>query len=98
VAGAQAPRAAWLDESLIVEHKVPPWTGLPLWIPLSFADEAGFMQIDCTKAERAGLRTRPLVDTVRDTAQWLAQRDNAGAWKDALTADTEREILAAAKP
>ena len=65
--------------------------------PLSFADEAGFMQIDCTKAERAGLRTRPLADTVRDTAQWLAQRDNAGAWKDVLTADAEREILAAAQ-
>ena len=56
------------------------------------------MQIDCTKAERAGLRTRPLIDTVRDTAQWLAQRDNAGAWKDVLTADVEREILVAAKP
>ena len=53
--------------------------------PQSFADEAGFMQIDCTKAERAGLRTRPLAQTIADTAAWLAQRDNAGAWKDVLT-------------
>ena len=52
------------------------------------------MQIDCTKAERAGLRTRPLAQTIADTAAWLADRDNAGAWKDVLTADVEQEILA----
>ncbi len=94
--GRAAPEPRWTDEATLVEHKVQPWTGLPLWIPLSFADEAGFMQIDCTKAERAGLRTRPLLDTVRDTAHWLAQRDNANAWKDVLTADAEREVLDAA--
>jgi 2'-hydroxyisoflavone reductase len=87
----------WIDEEILIEHKVDPWTGLPLWIPLSFADEAGFMQIDCTKAERAGLRTRPLRDTIRDTAAWLAQRDNAGAWRDAIGADREREVLDAAR-
>jgi 2'-hydroxyisoflavone reductase len=97
VAGPKAPTPAWVDEAVLVEKKVEPWTGLPLWIPLSFADEAGFMQIDCTKAERAGLRTRRLDDTVRDTAAWLAQRDNAGAWKDVLTAEREREVLDAAR-
>ena len=91
--GANAPQPQWVDEALLTEHKVQPWTGLPLWIPSSFGDEAGFMQIDCTKAQRAGLRTRAIEATVRDTAQWLAQRDNAGAWKDVLTADAEREIL-----
>jgi 2'-hydroxyisoflavone reductase len=97
VGGAGAPTPRWVDEKLLVEKKVDPWTGLPLWIPLSFADESGFMQIDCTKAQRAGLRTRPLADTIRDTAAWLAQRDNAGAWKDVLTADREREVLDAAR-
>jgi 2'-hydroxyisoflavone reductase len=92
--GPSAPRPRWIDEAALVEHKVPPWTGLPLWIPQSFSDEAGFMQIDCTKAERAGLRTRPLDATIADTAHWLAQRDNAGAWKDVMSADVEREILA----
>jgi len=94
--GAQAPRPAWTDETTLVEHKVEPWTGLPLWIPQSFAEEAGFMQIDCTKAERAGLRTRPLAQTIADSAAWLAQRDNAGAWKAVLTAEKEREIIAEA--
>jgi 2'-hydroxyisoflavone reductase len=85
-----------VDEALLVEHKVTPWTGLPLWIPESFADEAGFMQIDCTKAQRAGLRTRPLAQTVADTAAWLAQRGPGHAWPDVMSADTERAILTAA--
>jgi len=97
VGGPEAPAPAWVDEAVLLEKKVEPWTGLPLWIPQSFADEAGFMQIDCTKAERAGLRTRPLEDTVRDCATWLAQRDNAGAWKDVLTAEREREVVDAAR-
>jgi len=97
VAGAGAPTPRWVDEAVLADQKVEPWTGLPLWIPLSFAEEAGFMQINCTKAERAGLRTRPLQETVRDTAAWLAQRDNAGAWKDVLAADREREVLDAAR-
>jgi 2'-hydroxyisoflavone reductase len=93
--GAAAPRPAWVDEALLLEHKVAPWTGLPLWIPATFKDEAGFMEIDCTKAQRAGLATRPLRATCADTAAWLAQRSNAGAWKDVLTAEAEREILKA---
>ena len=93
--GSGAPRAAWTEEATLLEHKVAPWTGLPLWIPSTFADEAGFMLIDCTKAHRAGLRTRPPAATLADTAAWLAQRDNAGAWKDVLSADAERTILAA---
>jgi 2'-hydroxyisoflavone reductase len=95
VGGAAAPRAAWTDEATLIAHKVEPWTGLPLWIPTSFAEEAGFMEIDCGKAQRAGLRARPPAATIADTAAWLAQRDNAGAWKDVLKADAEREILAA---
>jgi 2'-hydroxyisoflavone reductase len=93
VGGAASPRPAWVDEALLVEQKVAPWTGLPLWIPSTFADEAGFMEIDCRKAVRAGLATRPLATTVADTAAWLAARDNENAWKDVLTADAEREIL-----
>lgn len=94
--GATSPRATWVDEDVLVEQKVEPWTGLPLWIPSSFANEAGFMQIDCTKAQRAGLVTRPLVETIADTAAWLAQRDNGTAWRDVLTADAERRVVTAA--
>ncbi len=95
VGGAQAPQPAWTEEALLLEYKVEPWTGLPLWIPASYTDMGGFMEVDCTKAARAGLVTGPLAQTVADTAAWLAARDNTGAWKIVLGADAEREILAA---
>lgn len=95
-AGAGAPQATWVEESLLLEQKVEPWTGLPLWIPATFVDEAGFMEFDCRKAQAAGLRIRRLADTIDATAAWLAARDNGGAWKAVLTAEAEREILAKA--
>lgn len=94
--GAAAPRPLWVDENVLVEQKVEPWIGLPLWIPASFASEAGFMQIDCTKAQHAGLVTRPLASTIADTAAWLAQRDNTSAWRDTLSDDAERDVVRAA--
>ena len=96
--GAAGPTPVWIDEARLVEMKVTPWTGLPMWIPGTFDDMRGFMEVDCTKAQRSGLRTRPLAATITDTAAWLAQRDNTGAWKDVLRADAEREILAQAPP
>ena len=91
---AGAPQVAWIDEALLLEHKVEPWTGLPMWIPSTFVDEAGFMEFDCRRAQAAGLRIRPLAETIDATDAWLAARDNSGAWKAVLTADAERAILA----
>ena len=88
------PRAAWLPESALVAAGVVPWTGLPLWIPESERDAAGFMTIDCARAQRAGLATRPLARTIADTAAWLATRDNANAWRHVMSADVERQLVA----
>jgi len=55
---------------------------------------AGFMSFDCTKAARRGLTARPLAQTIDDTAAWLIARDNAGAWKNVLSAEMECAILA----
>jgi hypothetical protein len=52
------------------------------------------MEFDCRRATAAGMRIRPLQETIDATAEWLAARDNGGAWKAVLTAPAEREILA----
>ena len=93
-AGVAVPTPRWIDEALLIEQKAEPWTGLPLWIPSTFADEAGFMEFDCRRAAAAGMRIRPLQETIDATAAWLASRDNGNAWKVVLTAQAEREILA----
>jgi 2'-hydroxyisoflavone reductase len=87
------PEAAWIDDATLVAHDVTPWTGLPLWLPPSDADSAGFMAMDCSRAEAAGLAIRPLGETISDTAAWLAVRDNSGAWKQVMSADAEARLL-----
>ena len=88
------PEPVWIDETVLATHHVEPWTGLPLWLPSSERDAAGFMAIDATRAQRAGLAARPLAATVRDTAAWLAERNNALAWQKVLSDARERLILA----
>jgi len=53
------------------------------------------MSVDCDRAHATGLFTRPLDETVRDTAAWLAARDNAGAWQHVLSASREQLLLSA---
>jgi 2'-hydroxyisoflavone reductase len=93
-ASSAPPRPAWIDDEELVANGVTPWVGLPLWLPPSEPDSGGFMTMDCSRAQRAGLSIRPLAATIRDTARWLLERDNAGAWKQVLTAEAERAILA----
>ncbi|HEX6137662.1 MAG TPA: NAD-dependent epimerase/dehydratase family protein [Casimicrobiaceae bacterium] len=93
-AAPSAPRPAWIEEERLVAAGVTPWIGLPLWLPANDADSAGFMTMDCTRALEAGLATRPLPETIHDTAEWLVRRDNAGAWQHVLSADAERALLA----
>ncbi len=91
------PHVAWVEDDVLVAQRVQAWTGLPLWLPASEPDHAGFMQVSTARAQAEGLATRPLAQTIADTAQWLAARDNAGAWKHVLTARAERAIVGLAQ-
>jgi 2'-hydroxyisoflavone reductase len=94
-AAAGKPEATprWVAEDFLAQHDVAPWSELPLWIPESSTEMAGFMQIDCAKAFADGLQTRPLQDTVRDVLTWLdTQRGDAPA-KAGLGQDKELSLL-----
>lgn len=56
----------WIDEQWLIDQGVTQWTELPLWRALP---TAWLMATD--RAEAAGLRCRPLADTVADTWKWL---------------------------
>ena len=86
--------AHWVDDETLLRHGVTPWTGLPLWIPASDAESAGFMHLPCARALAHGLAFRPLDETIDETVAWLRQRDNATAWRNVLSDAKEREILA----
>jgi len=51
-------------EALLLEQKVQPWSELPLWLPSSDPAHAGFNRADLARAHAAGLRTRPLRETI----------------------------------
>jgi 2'-hydroxyisoflavone reductase len=59
----------WVDSGFLVEHEVGEWMELPLW--LSSPGYAGLFSIDPTAAFAAGLQTRPLEETARDTLAWV---------------------------
>jgi nucleoside-diphosphate-sugar epimerase len=87
------PELTWVDQDFLAEHRVQPWMGersLPMWLPLP--DYAGFMTRDVTPAVEAGLRTRPLVDTARDTLEWL-QTGPDRVLRVGLDPDEEADVL-----
>ena len=94
---ASAPAPVWVADGRLLEFHVAPWVGLPLWIPGGEPDTAGFHEVNAGRASAAGLRTRSLTDTVRDTAEWLLERENDGAWKQVLTDARERQIVSAVR-
>jgi 2'-hydroxyisoflavone reductase len=69
VSGSDA-EIAWVDESFLLEREVGPWMELPLWLPESDPEHAHMQEADVSRAVAAGLRFRPVEETVRDTLAW----------------------------
>ncbi|WP_194814567.1 NAD-dependent epimerase/dehydratase family protein [Nocardia sp. XZ_19_385] len=80
------------DEHWLAEQGVRQWTELPLW-----RTYAGAWAVDSSRANAAGLVTRPLRDTVADTWAWLqdggASVEHERSAELGITADRERAIL-----
>lgn len=59
----------WVPSDFCAEQGLNPWAQLPVWAP-RVGDMRGINQVDCSRAVEAGMRTRPLADTVRDVYAW----------------------------
>ena len=59
----------WVDGDFLAEHEVGEWMELPLW--LHGPEHAGMLSIDPARAFAAGLVTRPVAETARDTLEWV---------------------------
>jgi 2'-hydroxyisoflavone reductase len=68
VAGTDA-ELVWVEPGFLLEHDVGEWMELPLW--LASPEYAGMLSVDPARAFAAGLETRPLEETVRDTLAWI---------------------------
>jgi 2'-hydroxyisoflavone reductase len=85
----------WVPEKFLEEHKVNPWEDMPVWA----GADAGFSQIDCTKAIGKGLRFRSADDTAKDTLAWwkTLPEERRAKMRAGLSSEREKEVLAAWK-
>lgn len=63
-------KLVWVDAAFLEGEQVSPWGDMPVWIPRE-GDGAGMCSINFQKSRKAGLRSRPLDVTVRDTMAWF---------------------------
>ncbi|WP_155373873.1 NAD-dependent epimerase/dehydratase family protein [Catellatospora vulcania] len=68
-AGASA-RLRWVPPEAFTAAGVQPWSELPIWIPEG-SGVRGLHETDAERAHAAGLRCRPIEQTVADTWAWL---------------------------
>jgi len=84
VAGGQV---TWVDDTFLLEREVGEWMELPLWIA-NTAGQERFHEVDTTKAHAAGLRHRPLAETIDATLADAETVEGVG-----LSAEREAELL-----
>lgn len=94
------PRLRWMPEKQVLSARVQPWIELPIWLPQG-EDHAAMHESDVSKAVSAGLRVRPVEQTVQDTWTWLRSIGGVPPQRTdrpvvGLDPHKEAEILAAA--
>jgi nucleoside-diphosphate-sugar epimerase len=87
----------WTDPETILAAGIQPWTELPIWLPPEYHHDT----IDVTRALDAGLRLRPVEETVADTWTWLQSLPGAPPQRPdrpavGLAPETEAKVLASA--
>jgi 2'-hydroxyisoflavone reductase len=94
-AAGTTPDVVWAPERFLLDRKVEPWMGLPLWIPED--DPEGLAVFDNRRAIAAGLSFRPTVQTAADTLAWELERPpgSLGDYTAGIPREQERELLAA---
>ncbi|MEI7034614.1 NAD-dependent epimerase/dehydratase family protein [Streptomyces pratensis] len=72
VTGADA-ELRWTDPEVLTSAGVEPWSDLPIWLPEGELHDS-LHRGGHVKAYAAGLRCRPVAETVADTWSWMCDR------------------------
>lgn len=85
----------WVEDEFLLKQGVQPFQDLPFWVPRPDVDS--LMSIDVQKAVQAGLRFRPLEETVRDLLAWVdtLPGDELPGRKVGISLEREAQLLAA---
>lgn len=88
-AAGTSPEFIRMSEEFILENNVAPYTELPLWVPESWS---GTDHVDISKALSAGLRFRPLSQTIADTLSFDRSR-SGHTLRSGLSPERESELI-----
>lgn len=87
----------WVPAPEVLAAGIEPWTQLPIWVPPD-GEYASLHDADTSRAAAAGLRCRPMAETVADTWAWLQQAGDpeppAGRPAPGLDPAVEERVLA----
>ncbi|MGW1001012.1 SDR family oxidoreductase [Streptomyces sp. NPDC002520] len=90
----------WTDPDVVLAAGVEPWTQLPVWVPPGTDMHDALHGADVSRALAAGLRCRPVTETVADTWTWLRSIGGTAPQRPdrppvGLDPETEAKLLAA---
>lgn len=88
----------WTAPERILEAGIEPWVDLPIWLPPGEMHDA-LHGADVSQAIGAGLRCRPVLETVADTWAWLQRLDGVAPQRPdrpvvGLDPEAEAHVLA----
>lgn len=92
--GAPPAELVWAGNEFLLQNGVEEWRELPLW--LTDRRYSGILALDNSKALAAGMKLRPVADTVRAVLDWL--ETETAASRAGMTAEREAELLARLNP
>jgi 2'-hydroxyisoflavone reductase len=80
-----AAELRWISDEMIETFEIEPWTELPLWLPEG-TDYEGILGMSVERAYEAGLRCRPVAETVADTWEWMSGFDGLPPVREGIPA------------
>jgi len=86
----------WASVEFLKQNNVQEWSDMPVWVPDN-EENQGFSRMDVSKAISAGLKFRPLEETVRDTLAWANTRPADHQPRAGLQSEREQELLSLLK-
>lgn len=81
----------WIDGEWLLGEQVRPFSEMPFWLPDAYAP-----RWDNSKGVAAGMRFRPIAETIRETADWFHEvRDETYKWRVyGMQPEREKALLA----
>jgi len=84
----------WCSEAFLIQEDVTAWSKMPLWLPEENAPQlTGFMFVNCDKAISAGLKLRPLHDSVSAIYSWRSNVPSEDPMIAGLDIESEEQLL-----